>query len=84
MEMACYGRCFIITDRGLMGLVPPRAKTGDEIVPLPGGLYPFVIRKKEEEEGTYELIGDCFLYDFDAHKFSDEQSTEEIREFVLR
>ncbi|KAH8598404.1 heterokaryon incompatibility protein-domain-containing protein [Bisporella sp. PMI_857] len=81
MEIACYGRSFFITDQGSMGLAPPRAKPEDELVYFPGGLYPFVVRM--HEEGAYELIGDCFLYDFDVYKLFDDES-KQIKDFVLR
>jgi hypothetical protein len=81
MEMVCCGRSFFITDNGSMGLAPPRAKRGDELVYFPGGLYPFVVRRRED--GTYELIGDCFLYAFDVYKLFDDKSRED-KEFILR
>ncbi|KAI1213833.1 heterokaryon incompatibility protein-domain-containing protein [Annulohypoxylon truncatum] len=64
MEMTCYGRKFFITDKGSMGLAPPRTRESDDIVFFPGGKYPFILRARDN--GTHELIGDCFLYDLDV------------------
>ncbi|KAI2470065.1 heterokaryon incompatibility protein-domain-containing protein [Annulohypoxylon bovei var. microspora] len=78
MERTCYGRKFFITDKGSMGLAPLRTKEGDDIVFFPGGKYPFILRAGEN--GTYELIGDCFLYDLDVFELfqDDETSTQEF------
>ena len=81
MELACYGRRFFITDQGSMGLALSHAREGDELVFFPGGLYPFVIRGNDD--GTYKLVGDCFLYDLNVIElFKD--AKREIKEFVLR
>ncbi|KAI0596489.1 hypothetical protein F4775DRAFT_313992 [Biscogniauxia sp. FL1348] len=80
MEMNCYGRRFFTTDRGSMGLAPPRALPGDQIVFLPGGRYPFILRARDD--GAYEMVGDCFLYDLDVFAlFQDEEI--ETREYVI-
>lgn len=80
MELACYGRRFFTTDQGSMGLAPARAGVNDELVFFPGGLYPFVVRRRDD--GTYELIGDCYLYDFDIYRLF-ESSDAETRDFTL-
>lgn len=80
VESVCFGRCFFTTDQGSMGLAPPRAKQGDELVYFPEAVYPFAVRGREDE--TYELVGDCFLYDFDAYKLLDD-GAREMKEFVL-
>ena len=73
MEITCYGRKFFITDRGSMGLAPPGARDGDDIVFFPGAKYPFIVRAKDN--GTYELVGDCFLYDFDVFALYEDDTT---------
>ncbi|KAI1461700.1 heterokaryon incompatibility protein-domain-containing protein [Annulohypoxylon moriforme] len=80
MELICYGRKFFITDKGSMGLAPPRARAGDDIVFFPGGAYPFIVRARDN--GTYELIGDCFLYDFDVFALFQDQEIS-TQEFLL-
>ncbi|OTA79763.1 hypothetical protein M434DRAFT_38241 [Hypoxylon sp. CO27-5] len=81
METTSYSRKFFITDGGSMGLAPPCARRGDDIVFFPGGKYPFILRARDN--GTsYELIGDCFLYDFDVFALLQDQGTTS-REFLL-
>lgn len=80
MELTCYGRKFFITDRGSMGLAPPRARDGDDIVFFPGGKYPFIVRPKGN--GTYELVGDCFLHDFDVFALFQSENIES-QEYIL-
>ncbi|KAI1798623.1 hypothetical protein F4811DRAFT_174684 [Daldinia bambusicola] len=81
MEMACYGRRFFTTDEGSMGLAPPGAREGDELVFIPGGTYPYVLRARDDN-GTYELIGDCFIYDLDVFALLQDHNVE-TRKFVL-
>ena len=81
MKECCYGRSFFITDQGSMGLAPPRARPGDSIVFFPGGLYPFVLRPRDD--GAFSMIGDCYLYDFDEFSFTVEE-VNGFEEFVLR
>ncbi|KAI1409707.1 heterokaryon incompatibility protein-domain-containing protein [Hypoxylon sp. FL1857] len=80
MENTSYGRSFFISGGGSMGLAAPRAKEGDDIVFFPGSKYPFVLRGRDN--GTYELVGDCFLYDFDVFSLLQDQKTI-TQEFLL-
>ncbi|KAI6093480.1 heterokaryon incompatibility protein-domain-containing protein [Hypoxylon rubiginosum] len=80
LEITCYGRKFFITSKGSMGLAPPHAEEKDDIVFFPGGKYPFVLRARDD--GTYELIGDCFLYDLDVFALFQDQHND-TREFLL-
>ncbi|KAI1106696.1 heterokaryon incompatibility protein-domain-containing protein [Jackrogersella minutella] len=79
MELTCYGRHFFVTDKGSMGLARG-AREGDDIVFFPGGKYPFVLRVKDD--GTYELVGDCFLYDLDVFALFQDKVIK-TREFLL-
>lgn len=78
---ACYGRKLFITFEGSMGLAAPRARVNDHVVFLPGGGYPFVLRQRED--GYWQLMGDCYLYDFNAYKLF-EDSHRVVEEFVIR
>ncbi|KAI1093506.1 hypothetical protein F5B19DRAFT_123941 [Rostrohypoxylon terebratum] len=80
MEVTCYGRKFFITDKGSMGLAPPRTRNDDSIVFFPGGKYPFILRAKDD--GTCELIGDCFLYDLDVFALFQDKEIN-TQEFLL-
>ena len=81
MDIVCYSRSFFIINQGSMGLAPLRTKPGDELAYFPGWLCPFAVRRREE--GTYELIGGCFLYDFDVYKLFDNEPRQ-IKDFILR
>jgi hypothetical protein len=62
MNTVCGGRKFSITEKGHFGLVPGNAEVGDKIfVPL-GSSVPFVIREKEGQESTFELVGDAYVH----------------------
>jgi hypothetical protein len=41
----CHQRSFLVTERGLLALVPPGTKNGDLIVVCEGATVPFVVRK---------------------------------------
>ncbi|KAI9928467.1 hypothetical protein MW887_002512 [Aspergillus wentii] len=81
MEPVCYGRRFFITNNS-MGLAPPRAQPGDQIVYLSTGRYPFILRVCGEE--NYEMIGDCFLEEFDLEKPIDWEHDPDVKEFTIR
>ena len=59
------GRSVAITSAGRIGLIPKIAEPGDEIVVMPGGAVPLVLRKsarvlrhRDEENLYYSLIGE--------------------------
>lgn len=78
---ACYGRKLFITHEGSMGLAAPRAQANDQVVFLPGGRYPFVLRPRDD--GDWSMMGDCYLYDFNAYKLF-EDSARIVETFVIR
>lgn len=47
-----------------MGAASPVVHPDDQIVFLPGGAVPFIVRGLGD--GVYQLVGDCHLHDFDA------------------
>ncbi|KIW00951.1 uncharacterized protein PV09_07477 [Verruconis gallopava] len=58
---ACEGRTFITTSDGHMGLGPPEARRGDDIVVVLGCRQHLVARKVP---GGYRLVGECYIYGF--------------------
>lgn len=80
VELVCYGRRFFITDQGSMGLAPAWAREDDHLVFFPGGLYPFAVRRRDD--GTYELVGNCYLYDLDVFGLFEDPGVD-TQEFVL-
>jgi hypothetical protein len=53
------------TTQGYLGLGPFWMKPGDQVVIFDGGTTPFILRKVVSEDGepdgTWQLVGDCFL-----------------------
>jgi hypothetical protein len=63
----CYGRAFIVTEKGHYGLGPSIAKPGDSAWVLLGGEVPFILRKRNidnSDEGELRLVGPCYLHGF--------------------
>jgi hypothetical protein len=57
-----YGRRFLVTEEGYIGLAPNIAQKGDIVCVLLGGEVPFVLRPLKD--GYYKLIGEwCVSYD---------------------
>ncbi|KAF2440461.1 hypothetical protein P171DRAFT_435256 [Karstenula rhodostoma CBS 690.94] len=62
------GRKMAFTRRGLVVLVPPLAREGDEVAYLVHGDTPFVLRGVDGDEGVcgdrrvFELVGDCYVH----------------------
>jgi len=65
IETICFGRALYTTVEGSLGLAPPGTLPGDKVVFLPGGLYPFVMRKTED--GAWSIAGGCTLFDLDEY-----------------
>lgn len=49
---------------GLQGLCPHRARTGDIVVVLLGGIVPYILRESKVTATEYEFIGECFLENY--------------------
>jgi hypothetical protein len=58
-QQAAYGRRFITTKKGYMGLSPPLTRIGDKIVILLGARTPFILRKMGK---GYRFIGECYVH----------------------
>jgi hypothetical protein len=56
---ACENRTLLTSSHGHIGIGPPAAKTGDEIIVLLGCRQPLVVRKVA---GGYQLIGECYIH----------------------
>jgi hypothetical protein len=48
-----------VSEKGYLGLVPKRAKTGDSICVLLGCNKPLIIRREDDH---YLLLGDSYIY----------------------
>jgi hypothetical protein len=58
-RVACTGRVFFTTSRGLTGVGPRKIQPGDTVVVLFGARVPYVLRRKGNH---YRLIGDCYVH----------------------
>jgi hypothetical protein len=54
-------RRFCVTGKGYFGLVPAKAQVGDLVCLLLGGDAPVVLRR-DESDGLYIYIGDCYVH----------------------
>lgn len=55
-------RFVILKERNLCGIAPNVVQQGDVVHIFHGGVVPFITRKSEEREGTYRLVGQCYIW----------------------
>lgn len=76
---ATKGRKCCLTESGYFGMVPLNTRKGDKVFIPCGGSVPFIIRASDEREGTYLLIGECYIHGImsgeaiDSDQFPKEQ-----------
>jgi len=64
----CHERSFVVTEHGLMALVPTATAAEDQIVVLEGGNVPYVVRNMAHPSGkaidgrAAVLVGECYLH----------------------
>lgn len=74
-----YGRRLVTTVRGNMGLAPAGTQEGDVVVFLLATRmkHPFSFVLRPGRDGTYTMIGTCYLYEMDVEKrFHAEELTQ--------
>jgi hypothetical protein len=59
VTQVCLRRTFLTLSGGYIGLGPPMAQPGDEVVVLLGCCRPLVMRKRDN---GYQLLGDAFFH----------------------
>lgn len=65
------------TDTGYLGLVHGGACVGDEVWLLKGGKMPFLLRRVDDENEKFELIGECYIHGvMSGEKFEGERCSE--------
>lgn len=59
-RLVCAGRCYFVTSRGWIGIVPGAALPGDDVCIFFGASTPFVVRQLPSAgEALYRLSGPC-------------------------
>lgn len=81
VEKTVYGRKLFVTAGGSLGLGEPTVQPGDEIVFLPGSMYPFAIRDFDGD--AFTLLGDCYVHGFHALKLFDDHE-KPITEYAFK
>ncbi|KAH7397527.1 heterokaryon incompatibility protein-domain-containing protein [Cadophora sp. MPI-SDFR-AT-0126] len=79
-----FGRRFVLTANGAMGLAPEMAEGGDQICVLFGGEVPYVVRPLKE--GYYKLVGECFVLGvMDSEALEDQKARRDhFQEFRIK
>jgi hypothetical protein len=57
---ACLSRRFFVTNEKRFGLAQPRTRVGDVVCSIVGDPTPFILRPNSD--GTYELVGQCYMH----------------------
>jgi hypothetical protein len=52
---------YVVTKRKRCGIAPAMVQAGDRVGIINGGDVPFILRKSQETEGTYQLIGGSYV-----------------------
>jgi hypothetical protein len=61
-QLHIHGNRFCVTELGRMVIAPPGCRIGDTICIMKGARMPFILRRKEHEEGEgFELVGCCHV-----------------------
>jgi hypothetical protein len=82
MRKATYGRRFMRTRDGYMGLVPAAARVGDVSCIFFGGQVLYVMRERERCPGTWEFLGECYVdHMMDGRVY--EQYKGQVQEFII-
>ncbi|PLB39822.1 uncharacterized protein BDW47DRAFT_102483 [Aspergillus candidus] len=70
------GRRVLRTRNGYIGLAPPGAQKGDQVVLLEGGRVPYLLRKVDDE--SYKLVGECYVHGIMYGEAFDEKRCRDI------
>lgn len=62
MAQCAEGRRLCITNRGYMGMVPPRCEPTDVVCIILGAETPYIIRRSGDNDTSYELVGECYMH----------------------
>ena len=89
------GRNFVITSKGYFGLVPLKARVGDEICVLEGSSVVLVLRRVAEEDiptewrrpgvkkGFFTLVGESYVHGVSDGEWVAGQSEDDVIDVIL-
>jgi hypothetical protein len=63
LQDTVHGWRFVVTKKGYVGTVPPRAQIGDTVAVMKGGCVPFILQKSDSRSGRFRLVGECYVHD---------------------
>ncbi|ORY05811.1 heterokaryon incompatibility protein-domain-containing protein [Clohesyomyces aquaticus] len=75
LQSACSNRAFFCTKEGYIGLGPVIMEEGDQCWVPKGSSVPIVLRRVEEEEKRYKILGLAYI-----HGIMREEAVKEVRE----
>lgn len=79
-EESLIGWRFFVTDKGYIGLAPPEAQRGDVVSVFDGGVVPFLLRRCAWTDGTFLLVGECYV----SELMNGQASTLGLPESMIR
>lgn len=81
-EELCKGRCFFVTEGGLMGLGPRIMSAGDKVCIMLGSQVPFVLRPLPLKQ-QYRLCGESYVHGIMDGEALDDSKQDTLTESVL-
>lgn len=57
-----WNRTFFRTKKGYFGIGAKSVQQGDAVCVLGGGKVPFLLRKAEQHDASYRLVGECYVH----------------------
>lgn len=56
-----FERRFCVTEKGYLGIVPPKIEVGDSIYVVFVAQTPYILRSAEGDD-SYRLVGECYVH----------------------
>jgi hypothetical protein len=77
-----YPNRLIVTQRGYIGMALTTTRPGDAVYILFGSRVPHIIRKRDNGQPGYTLVGDAFVYGvLDGELMRDDMSGVDVEIF---
>jgi hypothetical protein len=83
MRLAVVGRCMVLTEDGLICLMPVEIETGDELLVIGGGQIVHAMRKTGDGD-EYTLVGEFYVHGMMDGELVDCMSEENLVKRFLR